>query len=96
MCKWGDTVDLLVPIPASCSYTGKFRWDTKPIDRCLVLYVRALNNAGLYTGGSCCGHGKNKGSISFHDGTVFEIDRVDPESMPCVKKQEANNALHEL
>ena len=90
MCEWGDMVDLLVPIPANCSHTGKFRWDTKPVDRCLVSYVKALNDADLYTGGSCCGHGKDKGYISFHNGMVFVIDKVDPKSMPCVKKETGN------
>lgn len=83
MCEYGDTVDLLVPIPANCSYTGKFRWDTKPIDRCLAPYVKALNDAGLYTAGGCCGHGKGGANISLHDGTVFHIEKVDPETMPC-------------
>lgn len=88
MCKHGDTIDLLVPIPANCSHTGEFRWDTKPIDRCLASYVKALNDAGLYTGGSCCGHGKGGGNISFHDGTVFHIEKIDPETMPCAKDNE--------
>lgn len=92
MCKWGDTVDLLVPIPKNCSHTGKFRWDTKPVDRCIAPYVKAFNDAGLYTGGSCCGHGKNTGCISFHDGTVmlFFMRKVNPETMSCAKKKGEN------
>jgi len=83
MCDWGDNVVLNVPIPARCSYTGKFRWAVKGIDKCLAPYIKALNDAGLYTGGCCCGHGKSPGTISFHDGTVFNIIKVDPETMPC-------------
>ncbi len=87
MCDWGESVNLLVPIPANCSHTGKFRWATKGIDKCLAPYIKALNDAGLYTGGCCCGHGKSIGAISFHDGTVFSIHKVDPETMPCAKNE---------
>lgn len=68
MCKWGTTKDLLVPIPAHLSHTGEFRWDTKPVDSCLADIVQALNDAGVYTAGCCCGHGQRPGSIILHDG----------------------------
>lgn len=84
MCKWGDDVNLLVPIPANCSHTGEFRWDVKPVDRCLAPYIQTLNIAGLLTAGCCCGHGKSDGYISFHDGTVFIIRHADPDEMSCV------------
>jgi hypothetical protein len=86
MCEWGDTVLLVVPIPASCSHTGEFRWALKPIDRCIAPLVSALNSAGLYTGGACCGHGKSNGCISMHDGTVLTITKVDPATMPCAQE----------
>ena len=76
MCKNNDTVDLLVPISAGVSYTGKFRWALKPVDRCIASYVKALNDAGLYTEGCCCGHGGDDGNIVLHDGTVFHIEKV--------------------
>lgn len=93
MCEWSDTVKMLVPIPANCSWTGEFRWAMKPIDRCIAPYVKALNDADLYTGGSCCGHGKTPGCISFHDGTVFEITRVNPDDMPCTLKNKISHSL---
>ncbi len=77
MCEWGDTVILSVPISADASHTGKFRWALKPIDRCIAPYVKALNDAGLHTGGSCCGHGKENGMIGLHDGTRFIIDHTE-------------------
>lgn len=86
MCDWGTEVRLRVPIPASCSYTGKFRWDKKPIDSCISHFVEALNKAGIYTGGSCCGHGKGNGYISLHDGTVLVIERHNPDDMPCASR----------
>lgn len=85
MCKWGDNTVLKVPIPANCSHTGEFRWAEKPIDKCISHIVKALNEAGIYTGGSCCGHGKSDGCISLHDGTVLIIQKVNPETMPCAK-----------
>lgn len=68
MCKRGDEVVLMVPIPAELSSTGKFRWDKKAIDRCIAPIVQALNDAEIYTAGCCCGHGKSDGSIILHDG----------------------------
>jgi len=76
MCEWGDTVPLMVPIPASCSHTGEFRWALKPIDRCIAPLVSALNKAGLYTRGACCGHGKLPPSVILDDDTfVVLMDR---------------------
>ncbi len=85
MCNWGTHTELDVPIPANCSYTGEFRWDKKGVDSCIAHLVKALIDAGIYTGGSCCGHGKDNGYISLHDGTVLIIERHSPEAMPCVK-----------
>jgi hypothetical protein len=73
MCVWGDDVQLLVPISANLSCTGKFRWDTKGIDRCIASIIKALNDAGIYTASSCCGHGKEDGRILLHDGRELII-----------------------
>lgn len=85
MCKWGDTVNLKVPIPANCSHTGKFHWATKSVDECIAPIVKALNDAGIHTGGSCCGHGKADGNISFHNGTLLIVkqNHFKPEEAPC-------------
>ena len=84
MCEWGDSVELLVPISADVSYTGKFRWATKGVDRCLVPFVRALNDAGLFTDGCCCGHSRpdQEKFIGLHDGTVLTFTQVAESS--CV------------
>lgn len=78
MCDWGATVNLRVRIPAESSHTGAARWDTKAIDRCLVPLVQALNDAGLYTAGCCCGHGKEgqRAFIGLHDGTMLNIEHL--------------------
>jgi len=73
MCKFGEEVLLLVPIPKELSYTGYFRWDWKGIDKCIAPIVKALNDAGIYTSGCCCGHGKMNGNILLHDGRIITI-----------------------
>ena len=73
MCKWGDDVILNVPIPSELSHTGEFRWAEKGIDRCIAPIVKALNDAGIYTASSCCGHGQNSGEITLHDGRILAI-----------------------
>lgn len=75
MCRHGDTVLLLVPIPAHLSHTGEFRWDYKAIDACIAPIVEALNNAGIYTANCCCGHGEYVGSILLHDGRELVVIR---------------------
>lgn len=73
MCEHDDTISLRVPMPASHSYTGKFRWAIKPVDRCIAPIVQALNAAGIHTTNACCGHGKGLGSIVLHDGRELSI-----------------------
>ena len=68
MCKWGETTDVKVWIPAELSHDGKARWAMKPLDNCIVDIVKGLNNMGVYTIGSCCGHGKGDGEIFLEDG----------------------------
>ena len=69
MCQHGDTVNLLVVMPAELSHTGRARYRVVPVDRCIAARVARLNAAGLLTANSCCGHGKAPGSIFLHDGT---------------------------
>lgn len=73
MCKWGDTVDLLVPVPAHLSHTGELYWKTAAVDACLAPVVQAFNNIGIFTAGCCCGHGKEFGSIILHDGRELKL-----------------------
>lgn len=73
MCTHGDEVILLVPMPAHLSYTAALRWDYKGVDTCIAPIVQALNDAGIYTANSCCGHGQSEGTIHLHDGRVLRI-----------------------
>jgi hypothetical protein len=77
MCEWGNDVILLVPIPAELSHTEQFRWDYKGVDSCIAPIIQALNDAGIYTSQSCCGHGKGDGRIDLHDGRILVIKSKD-------------------
>lgn len=43
------------------------------IDKCLIPFIEALNNIGLKTIASCCGHGRRPGSIALEDGKEIAI-----------------------
>jgi hypothetical protein len=73
MCNHGNEILLSVPVPADLSYTGEPRWAIKGVDRCIAPIVHALNIAGIYTAGCCCGHGKADGSIVLQDGRTLVI-----------------------
>lgn len=80
MCEWGSYVDIEVTIDAAHSHTGEEHQAVKPIDACIAPIVAALNQAGILTGRSCCGHGKTDGWIVLADGrklTITENDRRD-------------------
>ena len=39
-----------------------------PVDPCIARIAQALNDVGLQTIASCCGHGKQPGNIMLEDG----------------------------
>ena len=73
MCQDRESRRVLVYMPARLSYTGKPRFDFKPIDACIADIVECLNFNGIYTTQSCCGHGKTDGSIMLLDGRELII-----------------------
>ncbi len=73
MCRWGTDTLLWVLIPAELSHTGEAFWAKRGVDACIADLVQALNDAGIYTSQSCCGHGKGDGLISLHDGRELII-----------------------
>lgn len=42
-------------------------------DPCLVPLIKALNDGGLRTVASCCGHGRMVGNVALADGRVLLI-----------------------
>jgi len=97
MCERGNYVILLVPIPGYLSGTGEFRWAYKEVDSCIAPIVRALNDAGIYTSGCCCGHGEMRGSIGLHDGRFLIITDPNPsmELLHGLTKKDGNILLHD-
>jgi len=61
MCEWGNTTVL--------EYGDK-KYD---VDSCIVPLVKALNDAGIETLASCCGHGRQYGNIALADGRELLI-----------------------
>lgn len=81
MCAWGTETICRVPVPANLSHTGQFHWAEKGVDSCIADLVNALNAAGIFTAGCCCGHGKRPGDIILHDGRTLIIQPA-PEGRP--------------
>lgn len=70
MCEWGQVV--VIPI------SGRAR----DIDACIAPIVRALNDAGVPTVASCCGHGVRPASICLVDGReILIMDREDSKKL---------------
>lgn len=72
MCKWGTTRTITI-------YSGGHSKKIE-VDACIIQLVQALNDAGIETVASCCGHGNSPGSIVLRDGrelivTSFETAR---------------------
>lgn len=61
MCKWEEKETWML----SCGPVE--------LDSCLVPLVRALDNAGIKTVASCCGHGNRPGNIALADGRELII-----------------------
>lgn len=73
MCKWGDKVNLVLKVPAALSHTGKEYMKPCGIDRCIAPIVKALNDGGVVTVASCCGHERGIGNIALADGRELII-----------------------
>ena len=95
MCKWGTHVQCRVWVCAEDSHTGVGRWAVKPIDACIAPLVNMLNQYGLFTRASCCGHGKKPLIICLQDGTELrgcgEIERR--TTVPEMTRHEVITAL---
>ena len=62
MCEWGTSTQVRLCEPREISG----RRDV-PVDSCIAPLVQALNDAGIKTLASCCGHGKGDGDILLAD-----------------------------
>lgn len=86
MCKHGTDVVLSVTVSAENSHTGEAYVRPFAIDACIAPIVKALNDAGITTSQSCCGHEKGNGRIDLADGRVLVVQQ----------QQRQQQASHEL
>ena len=77
MCKWGTDTELLLPVPAHLSHTGKRYMKKVPVDTCIAPIVKALADAGIEMVASCCGHDKGHGCIDLLDGRRIMIIKAE-------------------
>jgi len=69
MCKWGNTV-----IVQSDILKSKKRPDGKiAVDSCIAPLVQCLNDTGIRTIASCCGHGHQPSSIILDEDREIRI-----------------------
>lgn len=67
MCEHGTDVEL----EKLLAFNGKWHRRTWKIDACIAPIVKALNEGGIDTTASCCGHGTGPGRIDLADGRVL-------------------------
>jgi hypothetical protein len=66
MCKRGTLAEARISKPKAIQW--KDRRTAIQVDACIAPIVTALNDAGIATVASCCGHGKRPGIIALEDG----------------------------
>lgn len=90
MCQWGDTITMMLTIPAHLSHTGLAYVRPVAVDRCIAPIVAALNDGNVPTVASCCGHGNRPGTIALADGReliiapTFEMARAVDAAFPNI------------
>ena len=76
MCEYENDIKLELDTPEYLSCTGRERnGEWKKIDACIAPLIKALNDFGIRTVSSCCGHGKGNGYIDLWDGRLLEIHK---------------------
>lgn len=84
MCEWGTHET--VHCPAGFNAVNPSRTAVQ-VDACIADLVRALNEGGVLTLDSCCGHGKGDGLIRLVDGRELVV-RHAPERMNSARPPE--------
>lgn len=67
MCKHGDKVEMELPV------VGTIRQGIAEIDKCIAPIIKALNDGGVITKGSCCGHSEVMGYIRLNNGKYLGV-----------------------
>ena len=71
-----------------CQITMPIRGRVQCIDYCISHMVAALNAAGIETLNSCCGHGKQEGSIILDGDIELIIRPFEPPVKPVQQTKE--------
>lgn len=69
MCEWGTDVE----VENLLAWNGEWHRRTWKIDACIAPIVKALNEGGVESTQSCCGHGKEAGIIALADGRILTV-----------------------
>ncbi len=79
MCEKGQTVKMKL--------IGRMGEDAREvdIDKCIASIIKALNEGGVLTKSSCCGHGGD-GYILLHDGRGFLLKPLGEFPMSVIEK----------
>lgn len=72
---FGSTPEVLLTMLTSIMPDGEREYKKVAIDACIAPVIQYLWDNDVYTGGSCCGHGKNNPSIVLEMG-VENYSRV--------------------
>lgn len=75
MCEWNNLS--LVKLCQPKEVSGR---EVVPVDSCIASLVQRLNDIGLHTLGSCCGHNKRGLSVIIEiEGKVYEVKQYEPK-----------------
>jgi len=70
MCEHGTDIE----VENLLAFNGEWHRRTWKIDSCIAPIVRALNEGGIDTVASCCGHGTTPGRVDLADGRILVMD----------------------
>ncbi len=68
MCKWGTDKEVTLCKPKEHSNRTTIK-----VDSCIASIIQALNDFGIETVASCCGHNNRPGNIALADGRELWI-----------------------
>lgn len=74
MCEHGTHVEVENLRAGGNHPEFPLHYRTWKIDACIAPIVKALNDGGVETVQSCCGHGRTPGRIDLTDGRILVMD----------------------
>jgi len=83
MCEWGNVETMEIVASSEYAADGEVHKKTIDVDSCIAPIVRALNEAGIKTIASCCGHGERVGIITLERGRNLLVLPDDSTEWAC-------------